>query len=301
MQYTFRCHLCGTQNFIGEGQCAGCGQLLPYTCPTCGYPINSTFTNCPYCHLALNWPNRQQSRNIYGDPTASQCKSSSLFACSMCGTQNVIGVKLCRKCHQRFNYTCPTCNAWVDNTFVNCPNCRRPLQWPAEKELQGKSVKNSAYRMDEAYYEETRKPKKEVTWPVVVLGAGLLFIIAFGLITAISPSTMTVAKPAAVHAVSDVPTTSKQPTISTPSNSSPTSSSQPNNPPTEASKPSTPAPVSSTATTTPGTGAWNTTADNYLQNLDPKWGTPAAPDPNCPLCTGNSRVLQSQGQELLTK
>ena len=305
MQDTFRCHRCGAQNLIGEGHCVGCGQSLLYICPECGYRINSTFTNCPYCHLALHWSNRQQSKTMYGDPTASQYKSNGLFVCSMCGTQNVIGVKLCRKCNQHFTYTCPDCNAWVDNTFINCPNCRRALHWPAEKELQGTFVKSSSYEIDEADFEETGKPRKKGTWPVIALGVGLLFIIVFGLITGISPSTMTISKPSAVHAVSGVPTTTNQPVISTPSgapstvsatieqpgvptpsNSSSTLSSQPNNASTPLSTANTPVsvPVPSPVTATAGTGAWNTAADSYLQNLNPKWGTPAAPDPNCPLC-----------------
>ena len=270
MQDTFRCHWCGAQNLIGEGHCVGCGQLLTYTCPKCGYGINSTFTHCPYCHLALHWPDRQQSRTIYGDPTASRYQSNGMFACSMCGTQNVIGVKLCRKCNQRFNYTCPDCNARVDNTFINCPNCRGALHWPAEKELQGTFAKNSPYEVDEVDFEETGRPTKKGVWPVVVLGVGLLFIITFGFITAIAPSTMTVSNPSAVHALSDVPTTTQQP----------------NNASTALSTANTPAsvPVPSPVTAPTGTGAWNTAADSYLQNLDLNWGKPAAPDPTCPLC-----------------
>lgn len=322
MQDTFRCYTCGAQNLIGEDRCTGCGQSLPYTCPRCGYPVNKTFSSCPYCRMALHWPNRQQSRTTYADPATRQHNSNSLFTCSLCGTQNIIGVRRCRRCNQQFNYTCPSCNAWVDNTFVNCPNCRRPLQWPAERGMQGTFVKNSPRETVEADYEETGKPKKEVTWPVVVLGAGLLFILAFGLILGFSPSTMTVLKPAAVHALSDAPTTNQQPAISTPSSipstvsattgqpsvptppdSSSVLSSQPDKTSTSSSTVSTPASVAvpSGVTTSTDTGAWNTTADNYLQNLDPKWGTPAAPDPNCPLCNGGSRIVQSQGQELLTK
>jgi hypothetical protein len=174
--------------------------------------------------------------------------------------------------------------------------------------------------MDRADFEENGDHKKKEIWPIAVLGAGVVCIITFGFILGISPSTMNISNPSAVHAVADVPTTSKQPLMSTHSGTSATvpenvqqpaapasqnppsmPSSLPNNPSTQASTPSTPAPVSSSATNPSDTGAWNTTADSYLQNLNPKWGTPAAPDPNCPLCNGNSRPVQLQGQELLTK
>jgi hypothetical protein len=174
--------------------------------------------------------------------------------------------------------------------------------------------------MDRADFEENGDHKKKEIWPIAVLGAGVVCIITFGFILGISPSTMNISNPSAVHAIADVPTTSKQPLMSTHSGTSATvpekvqqpaapasqnppsmPSSLPNNPSTQASTPSTPAPVSSSATNPSDTGAWNTTADSYLQNLNPKWGTPAAPDPNCPLCNGNSRPVQLQGQELLTK
>jgi predicted RNA-binding Zn-ribbon protein involved in translation (DUF1610 family) len=302
MQNTFRCYRCGAENLIGEGHCAGCGQLLPYTCPQCRYPVNNALTNCPYCYTALHWPNRQQSRSTYGGRAASQGMSNSLFACSRCGSQNVIGASWCRNCSQQFNYTCPDCKAWVNNTLVNCPNCRRVLRWPAERELQGRVAKNSAYRTNRDNFEEPGRHKKAGRWPAVVLGVGLLFIIFFAFILGISPSTTVVSSPSAVHALSDAPRTTQQPAsltssatsstfsatseqTSTPSNSSSTLSSHPDSASVPLSTSNTPASVPAAPVPAPSnTGAWNKAADHYLQNLEPDWGKPAAPDPNCPLC-----------------
>jgi len=160
-QDTFRCYTCGAQNFIGESHCVGCGQLLPYTCPRCGTRVNSTFINCPCCHLVLHWPNRQQTKAEYRDRTTGQDMYSGLFECSRCGTQNVMGVKWCRHCNQQFNYNCPNCNALVDNTWVNCPNCRMVLPWPAEDQPQGAFAANKQYGTNRTDFEETRGAEKK--------------------------------------------------------------------------------------------------------------------------------------------
>ena len=158
-----RCYRCGAQNLLGESRCTGCGQLLLYTCPKCGSSVNSTFIDCPYCHLILHWPNRQRTDTEYRCRAAGQDMRSGLFVCLGCGTQNVIGMKYCRNCDQQFYYNCPDCNALVNNTLINCPTCRGLLHWPTEKDLQFTFVKNSPYDIDEAGFEailESREREK---------------------------------------------------------------------------------------------------------------------------------------------
>ena len=310
MQDTFRCYRCGAQNFIGESHCVGCGQLLPYTCPKCGTRVNSTFINCPHCHLVLHWPNRQQTETRYSYPSDSQNMSSGLFGCFRCGTQNVIGVKWCRHCNQQFNYNCPNCSAPVDNTFMNCPNCRMVLPWPAENQPQGTFARNKQYGTNSTDFEETRGPKKKGKWPAIVLGGGVLVIIILGLIAASNSarfaSSLSVTQspptsPTTTNSVSNAQPTIQQVSTSststipasktqqlnvpTPSNTT-ISSSAPDNASTPLPAASTPAPAQIPSSSSPGTNAYNynEASDSYLKGIQPDWGKPAAPDPNCPLC-----------------
>lgn len=312
MQDTFRCYRCGAQNFIGEGHCVACGQLLSYTCPKCGTRVDNTFINCPCCRLVLHWPNQQQTEIKYRYISNSQNTSDSLFGCFRCGTQNVIGVRWCRHCNQQFNYTCPNCSALVDNTLVNCPNCRMLLPWPAENQPQGTFAGNKQYGTNSIDFEDATEPEKKGKWPAIMLGGGVLVIIALVLVATMSNSARFISNASAIQSpptsltttsasnakpgIQQVSTSStstipasnaQQASVPTPSN--PTiSSSAPNNASTLLPAANTPAPALSqvSSSSSPGTNAnnYNEASDSFLKSIQPDWGKPAAPDPNCPLC-----------------
>ena len=75
MQQTFQCFRCGAVNWVGEGNCANCGQLFQYTCPRCGVSVNNTIAYCTYCQFALLWPGRQYV-SYQDEPGACDEKSS---------------------------------------------------------------------------------------------------------------------------------------------------------------------------------------------------------------------------------
>ena len=52
------------------------------------------------------------------------------FFCPSCGSPNYIGQSFCGKCKRKLQYNCPYCSAIVDPTYMTCPNCRKPLNWP---------------------------------------------------------------------------------------------------------------------------------------------------------------------------
>jgi hypothetical protein len=54
-QQTFQCHQCGTENYIGELFCQGCGSWFQYTCPDCGAVVDPGFDSCPSCFTELGW------------------------------------------------------------------------------------------------------------------------------------------------------------------------------------------------------------------------------------------------------
>jgi hypothetical protein len=59
MDQTFQCSNCNSLNYIGQELCGGCGQKLYYSCPQCGYGVETTFINCQNCRTTLYWPTQQ--------------------------------------------------------------------------------------------------------------------------------------------------------------------------------------------------------------------------------------------------
>jgi len=187
------------------------------------------------------------------------------------------------------------------------------LPWPAENQPQGTFARDKQYGTNSTDFEETRGPEKKGKWPAIVLGGGVLVIITLGLIAGASNSARFASSLSVTQSPPTSPTNTNsvsnaQPTIqqvstsststipasnaqqaSIPTPSNPTiSSSAPDNASTLLPAANTPAPALSqvSSSSSPGTNAnnYNEASDSFLKSIQPDWGKPAAPDPNCPLC-----------------
>jgi len=217
--------------------------------------------------------------------------TNNVFPCFRCGCQNSVGTPFCGHCHQHFYYTCPQCNAWVNNAFVTCPRCFMPLNWPARETMCGAYTGATGYVPGQAGFGEERNPKKKgaLSTILLLLFVGGLLIIGFDLVTNNSN-----ASPSSSQApVNAMPISNTQqavnapPSIKTPAPAvtlSPLPDITPTPTPT-ATQPSYPASTQNTITefSLPATTVTNVAAtssssqytpgqDSYLQQLDPGWG-----------------------------
>ena len=49
--------------------------------------------------------------------------------CYKCGAQNVLGVRFCTVCGERFVYKCPQCSTTIDPGSEYCSHCAAKLDW----------------------------------------------------------------------------------------------------------------------------------------------------------------------------
>ena len=59
-----------------------------------------------------------------------------LFSCPNCGSQNVIGERVCQSCGENLQYRCPQCGVIVDPKFTACPKCGAGLYWPIQEQTK---------------------------------------------------------------------------------------------------------------------------------------------------------------------
>jgi len=118
-------------------------------------------------------------------------KRNHLNACYNCGTLNVTGVKSCGNCYAVQYYNCPYCQAWVDNSFANCPCCGKNLNWPRE-----------SYGPEYAFSQNKSTSSAVV---VLLLSIAVLSIVAFTLITNHSNAADAVTNPPDVAASNNLP------------------------------------------------------------------------------------------------
>jgi hypothetical protein len=265
MQQSVRCYTCGTLNPYGQYYCMRCGQSL------------------------VQWTMPQQA----ADTRNNQAKYQ-YFLCSRCGTQNVVGTTSCGNCNEHFYYTCPHCNTWVNNTFVTCPNCFKPLNWPAQDLTWNIYAGNTTYIPGKLKSERVGESNNRGALSAiltVLLVAGLL-IVGLGILTNNSNSS-SASNQAAVSAVSKTNTPQTHNTSSptqTPA-SAITLSPAPNTTPTPTPTPavtvtsvatnntqgtvyeySLPASIVNAASNTSTSSIYTPASDSYLQQLVPGWG-----------------------------
>jgi hypothetical protein len=258
MQRNLQCYTCGTMSPAGQHYCLRCGAML---------------------ETRINYP------------TANGETPGNYFACFRCGAPNVVGTPVCEHCHEHFYYTCPHCNAWVNNMYGTCPRCARALNWPAQEQPTrvyngGDTYVQSRYVRQSGQAQQKKSPLSTILLSVVGIG---LLIIAFDFFVNGSSASSASNRPAvnampvSTTAVSTAPQThSSAPSVHTPAPSV-TLSPVPDTTPTPAASPSY-SPVSSqntyefslpaaTQVNPPATGTPSpTSTDSYLKELDPGWG-----------------------------
>lgn len=69
-----------------------------------------------------------------------------------------MGQRYCVKCNERLIYSCYHCGfVGVDNTFMNCPQCSKPLDWPTEVLKRSRPIAKPETKV-ERRVEPPRKP-----------------------------------------------------------------------------------------------------------------------------------------------
>ncbi len=82
----------------------------------------------------------------------------TIFNCGRCGSRNIMGQRYCIKCGERLVYSCHHCGfVGVDNTFLNCPQCSKPLDWPTGEPGKTRPVARPEPKV-EVKVERPRKP-----------------------------------------------------------------------------------------------------------------------------------------------
>ncbi len=259
MQQSFRCYTCGTPNPAGRYYCMRCGQSLG------------------------QWTMTQQ----VAVATNKQAKYQH-FPCSRCGAPNVLGAPTCYNCYEHLYYTCPHCNAWVNNNFITCPNCYKPLNWPAQERPWDPYAGNTTY-IPGQQYGNTGKTNKRSALPAIltVLLVGGLLIIGLDLLTSNSnPSSASSQPSVSTASVSNTPQTHSTSTSTQTPVAAVTLSPAPNTTPTPAPavtsatvtnlvslyEYSLPASIVNSASNTNSKPAYTPSADAYLEQLVPGWG-----------------------------
>lgn len=103
------------------------------------------------------------------------------FQCYRCGAQNFQGQAFCWNCNVRFQYYCPWCNALVDATLWNCPNCRATLPWPSQQKTYypppGHDSNYPQSPVGYPYGEEKDKPAKKAPWIIALVCLVLITVV----------------------------------------------------------------------------------------------------------------------------
>ena len=94
-----------------------------------------------------------------------------VFQCYRCGAQNYMGQAYCWNCNEKFQYYCPWCNALVDATLMNCPNCRATLPWNPQQPASYPQSQDG-YQ----YGEEADRPTKRAPWIIAIACLALIAV-----------------------------------------------------------------------------------------------------------------------------
>ena len=259
MQQSNRCYTCGTSNLFGQ-----------YYCMRCGQPLEQ-------------WTTAQQVTGMNTKRAEYQ-----YFPCSRCGTPNIVGAPACSNCREQLHYTCPHCNAWVNNTFITCPNCVKPLNWPAQVNPWSMYAADTVYVPGNYEYAMAGQPKKKGVLPallLVILMTGLL-VVGLDLLTNNSNSLASNQAAASAAPVSSTPQIQGTSSSTQAPVSAITLSPAPNTTPTPAAaltstytatqgnvyEFSLPATIVNSASNTSSGSTYTPASSTYLQQLVPGWG-----------------------------
>ncbi len=151
---------------------------------------------------------------------------SDSFYCNRCGAVNLYGQKQCYYCGQPFYYNCPRCNAFVDNTFADCPNCGMGLAWPGQQ-AAGAPVRSQADGYEHYKPEKRSNPLLRAVLALVgVVVVAAVGIIAFNVLGSLSigqttPAPSLNSPPATSTPPASAPSLNPPPAPSTPPASTP--------------------------------------------------------------------------------
>ena len=110
--------------------------------------------------------------------------------CYKCGAQNMLGVRFCTICGEKFVYRCPQCGANIDPDSEYCSHCAARLDWgtraeqPANSSLeQDRSV--TAQQLEVKEFDKKRKEQPQqrgispwlIAFIIIVILIVVLFVI----------------------------------------------------------------------------------------------------------------------------
>ena len=61
---------------------------------------------------------------------------TQILQCHKCGSQNMLGMRFCTICGEKFLYKCPQCGTNIDSLSEYCSLCAAKLDWGTATEQQ---------------------------------------------------------------------------------------------------------------------------------------------------------------------
>ncbi len=111
-----------------------------------------------------------------------------MLQCYKCGAQNMLGVRFCTICGERFAYQCPQCSTTIDPGSEYCSHCAAKLDWglgamqQADISLEGIKQPTKAERetLNEYGPKQKERPQRGMSlWFIALIIVVLLIIATF--------------------------------------------------------------------------------------------------------------------------
>ena len=105
--------------------------------------------------------------------------------CYKCGAQNIMGMRFCTACGERFLYKCPKCGTNIEPGFGYCSGCSARLDWGTETEKTAHTnfEQTKLAEFEQAEEKETVRSKNRglslwlIAFIIVVILIGAIFAI----------------------------------------------------------------------------------------------------------------------------
>jgi uncharacterized membrane protein YvbJ len=79
--------------------------------------------------------------------------------CYKCGAQNILGMRFCTNCGERFLYKCPQCGTNIEPGFGYCSGCSARLDWGTGTE-QTVATNSGPIKLTETEQEEKKEKEQ---------------------------------------------------------------------------------------------------------------------------------------------
>ncbi len=107
--------------------------------------------------------------------------------CYKCGAQNILGMRFCTVCGERFLYKCPQCGTNIEPGFGYCSGCSARLDWGTRTEqltaISSEPAKLAEAKQekkeDEAKGKEQPKQRRLSIWLIAFIIVVLLIVAIF--------------------------------------------------------------------------------------------------------------------------